>query len=255
MRSRAESPPSREERYFYFDEESLREGEVLFSLEESHHLQKSLRMDIGEEIVASNGKGSLFRVRITSIEKRIRGRVIEERQVAPEHCEIALAVGLVRSERMKWTVEKATELGVGEIIPLLTRHARKLHAERQRRMLVDRLHRVAVSAMKQSKRAFLPALPLPLAFDEVLAGLREGPLRLFLDEQVEHPTITDILRQYSSRRQFVIVIGPEGGFEESERGDALAHGFLQAGLGGARLRVETAAVAAICAVRSLTGMW
>jgi 16S rRNA (uracil1498-N3)-methyltransferase len=175
-------------------------------------------------------------------------------RVEPDECEIVLAMGTCKNENMKWAVEKATELGTKSIVPLLTAKSRKLKNREDKQKLVDRLRRVAISAMKQSKRVYLPLIYMPVRFDEFLESTGNMHLRLLLDDRVSEPSITDVLNE-SKGKQFMVVVGPEGGFDEDERSLAAGAGFLSTSLGEARLRVETAAVTALIAIRSVNGFW
>ncbi|MFQ6104324.1 MAG: RsmE family RNA methyltransferase [Candidatus Glassbacteria bacterium] len=254
MHYQVDPNPAREVSYFFIDENCLCGREILFSVEESRHIAKSLRMGVGEIVTASDGNGTLYRVKITSVKQRVLGLIVGERKEEPERHEIILAVGLSRSESMKWAVEKATELGVRQVIPLVTGRSRRVRGTEQQRKLVERLRRVAVSALKQSKRAFIPLIHMPVELNDFLDGCDRGALCLLLDEELSRPSITEVLRK-SKEHRFTVMIGPEGGFREDEKGRAISAGFRSAGLGPARLRVETAAIAVIVAIRCLHGFW
>ncbi len=244
----------REESFFFIDRESVREREVSFSPEESSHLVKSLRAGVGDEVIASDGLGSLFDITICSIGQVVHGEIAGVRKVEPEPCVVVLAVGLSRNDCMKWIVEKATELGAAVIVPLLTNKSLLIKSEGQKRTFAERMRRVAISALKQSKRAYLPRIEEPVLFTRFLSTRDQEHVSIILDERSEDGTISDVLAANRSS-YYTIAVGPEGGFDESERISATQSGFLPARLGSARLRVETACIVALTAVRSSNNWW
>lgn len=216
---------------------------------------KSLRVVKGQVITASNGNGSLFGVEITSTRGIVKGKLLWRAVVEPEKSEIRLGIGLGRRENLSWLVEKATELGVRSLTPLTTRRSKKPGGPEGPAKLVERLTRVAVSAMKQSKRAYLPSINLPVGLPAFLEQARShGACLILLDERGPAPTLTRVLGAGAAVR-YTILTGPEAGLDEEERNLAVDSGFLPASLGKARLRAETAALAATVAVRAIMDTW
>lgn len=206
--------------------------------EEAHHAVHVLRLGPGARIGLLDGRGGRAEAEITAVGKgrctaMIRARAQAE---AERSARIHLAMAPTRqSERLEWLVEKATEVGVDRITPLLTaRTARE-------RIRTDRLQRVAVAAMKQSQRAWLPRIDAPTALRALIA--EPMPAQRFFGWCAEQPT--SLMEAYSPAAEAVVLIGPEGDFDEAEARLLREHGFQAVGLGHARLRTETAALAAI----------
>jgi 16S rRNA (uracil1498-N3)-methyltransferase len=152
-----------------------------------------------------------------------------------------IAVGLLKNpSKLDFIVEKAVELGVSEIVPLITERTIPTGVRR------DRLQQLALAAMKQSGRCVLPTVSEAVRLREFLA-LNTEALRLIPHEETETPMISDALRNHG-RSDIVLCIGPEGGFTREELAMAAASGFIPVSLGPRRLRSETAAIlsAGIC---------
>jgi 16S rRNA (uracil1498-N3)-methyltransferase len=255
MHSRVESVLKRRESFFFIDGTDASDDELSFSPFESHHMVKSLRVRRGEVVTASDGNGTLYGVEITSTGGPVTGKLLWKKRVEPDRRQIFLGVGLGRTESLSWLVEKATELGVRGITPLVTKRSQKAGTGEMQGRLLARFHRVAVSAMKQSKRAYMPAISRPIPLPDFLRQVTgRDSLLILLDETLPEPTLTAVLRGKAAG-SFIILAGPEAGFDEEEKALALGQGFIPASLGTARLRVETAALAAVIAVRALSDSW
>lgn len=206
--------------------------------EEAHHATHVLRLGAGERIGLIDGKGTRATAVLASVSKKSCMASITERVLEPQEptAGIWLAVAPTKqSDRMEWLVEKAVEIGVGRITPLLT-----ARTERQR-LRTDRLQRVAIAAMKQSQRAWLPRIDELTALDRLL----DAPLppQRFFGWCMEDPA--PLMTTYSPQGDALLLIGPEGDFDSGEAERLKQHGFAPVGLGAARLRTETAALAAV----------
>jgi 16S rRNA (uracil1498-N3)-methyltransferase len=213
---------------------------LLLEETESKHLGQVLRYQVGDEIEVSNGRGSLFQARLTELGKRgARAEIVSETSVkAP--VPFVLAMGILKSsDKMEWVVEKATELGVPELV--------FLQSERCERSKVnqDRLHKAALSALKQSHSAWMPVIRLA-NFQEFVAEPFEGTSFIaHCPDELRAPDRVDL----AGTR---IAIGPEGDFSQREVEEALSSGFLALSMGERVLRSETAALyAAVCYARGL----
>ncbi len=210
--------------------------------EEARHCIKVLRTRIGDEIEVTDGKGTHSRGTVSEVGvKKVTFEVLESRQVPlPEH-RIYMAVCPTRkAERNEWMVEKMTELGVHKIQFVVSEHT---HRETLGRVLnFERLHRIALSAMKQSQQYFLPELTIYSNLEEYLSQV------LVQDRYIAYVasknTPEHLMQQVSPLRPVEILIGPEGDFSSDEITAALAMRFRSVSLGPTRLRTETAAVAA-----------
>jgi 16S rRNA (uracil1498-N3)-methyltransferase len=206
--------------------------------EEAHHAVHVLRLGPGARIGLLDGRGGRAEAEITAAGKGRCTAVIRARTQAQAErsARIHLAIAPTKqSERLEWLVEKATEVGVDRITPLLT-----TRTERER-LRTDRLQRVALAAMKQSQRAWLPRIDAPTA----LAALITDPLpaQRFFGWCAEQTA--SLMEAYSPAEDAVVLIGPEGDFDEAEARLLRERGFRAVSLGNARLRTETAAIAAI----------
>lgn len=230
----------------YFFNPTLDNSVSQFSLdqEESRHIVKVLRRQAGDRLYITNGKGYLFTAEILEASpKRCTARVLEARKTPPPHFELHLAVAPPkRVERFQWFLEKATEIGVSRITPLLCERS-----ERET-LPVERLQRVIQEAMKQSLQTFLPELEEPIPFSAFLE--REQPV-IKLIAHCEEGEKSDLKRRVPADKDVVVLIGPEGDFTPSEIRAALQRGFEPVTLGKNRLRTETAALVACTTVNMI----
>ena len=230
----------------YFYHPSLDNSVSQFSLEqeESRHIVKVLRRQAGDRLYITNGKGYLFTAEILEASpKRCTARVLEARKTPPPHFELHLAVAPPkRVERFQWFLEKATEIGVSRITPLICERS-----ERET-LPVERLQRVVQEAMKQSLQTFLPELEEPISFSAFLE--REQPAIKFI-AHCEEGEKSDLKRRVPADKDVVVLIGPEGDFTPSEIRAALQRGFEPVTLGKNRLRTETAALVACTTVNMI----
>lgn len=218
--------------------------------EESAHCIKVLRHRAGDEIDVIDGEGTLLHCRLTDDNpKGAEAQVLTataDWHALPYH----LTVGCCptkNNDRFEWFVEKATELGVDCIVPLIgERSERKVYK-------TERAQRIALSATKQSLKARIPEVREPISVKEFLCHSErsEESLRLiaycFEDPSVPRIGITEALRGFSGK-DVTILIGPEGDFSPEEATLAVANGYRPIHLGPSRLRTETAAVTAVEAV-------
>lgn len=220
---------------------------VRLDAEESAHCVKVLRHRAGDEIHVIDGVGTKYTCRLT--DDNPRGAEAEVLQAEPgwgSH-PYRLTVGCCptkNNERFEWFVEKATELGVDCIVPLIgERSERKVYK-------TERAHRIALSATKQSLKAALPDIAEPESVQAFLEAPRDG-LKLiaycFEEDEAPRVSIQKALADYPGC-EITVLIGPEGDFSPKEARLALANGYLPIHLGASRLRTETAALTAVEAV-------
>lgn len=224
---------------------------AIVSLSESAaaHVSRVLRLGPGDELTLFDGRGGEYPAMIVDA----RGIVVrvqagECRTVERESpLSLALVQGVSRGERMDWVVQKATELGVAEIIPVLTeRSVVKLNASQAERKREHWLG-IAISACEQCGRNRVPQIHTPVDFATWLVPAH-GALRILLDVSGGNA-----LESLQPHQQVTLLIGPEGGLSNTERDAALAAGFRALRLGPRTLRTETAAIAALAALQLLAG--
>ena len=218
--------------------------------EESGHCVRVLRHRAGDSIDVIDGEGTLYRCRLTDDNpKGAEAQVLEtvpSWNAHPYH----LTVGCCptkNNDRFEWFVEKATELGIDSIVPLIgERSERKVYK-------TDRAARIALSATKQSLKARIPEIMEPMTVKEFLSGdsaaLQSGLLAIAYCFEGETPRtgIKQALAAYGGTK-ITVLIGPEGDFSPEEAQLAIGHGYIPIHLGNSRLRTETAAVTAVEAV-------
>lgn len=209
--------------------------------DEARHALKVLRLDVGDTLHVTDGRGTLYTCRIVSADRRC-GSLNVRVEHAQSDCgrlpyNLTMAVAPTKNiDRFEWFLEKATEVGVSAIIPL------ECARSERRAIKPDRCGKVIAAAMKQSLKCFCPQLHGMTAFAGLLSMPYEG--RKFIahcDTAGERRFLGDVLR---AGEDAMVLIGPEGDFSAEEISAALAHGFEPVTLGNQRLRTETAAVVA-----------
>jgi len=217
----------------------------------SHHLSRVLRMTVGDEIILFNGEGGEYSAVIREINKR--NIQVEITAFSPREAEspinITLAQGLARGEKMDFIIQKAVELGVTRVVPLITERCNvKLAGDREEKR-VQHWQSVAVSACEQSGRNVIPVVEAPVNLRDWLPHAKAD--KCF----VLSPHVADKLPEEKLKlnANIVLLIGPEGGLSEAEIKAALAHGFLPLNLGPRILRTETAPLAAVAMLQTRYG--
>lgn len=212
---------------------------VLLSEEEARHLVKVLRYGIGDRIHLTDGKGRLVTAILTDTQyTRCTAKVVETQEAYGQR-PYRLHIGIAptkNTDRLEWFLEKATEFGIDEITPILCRHSER------KDLRTDRLQKILLSAMKQSFQTYLPVLNEPVHFGEIISSRSGQQFICHLEEQ--HPVSLKSACQPGG--EHLVLIGPEGDFDERELEAAKANGFRCVSLGPTRLRTETAGVAVSC---------
>lgn len=233
--------------YFYVAPDAIDGDVVALSHEEAKHASKVLRLGVGDEIPAVDGRGGWYRIKITAVGRSgLLGRIVGRATgVGEPDFQLTVGIGILSNAgRFETFLEKAVELGVSRIIPMTTERGRS------GRVNVARAGRVMIAGMKQCMRSSIPVLEEPRSFGSVLADDSMSSPKLVAAENagaVGTPfQFTDAIRE---GRSCSILIGPEGGFTEDEIGLAKSSGWSVVTLGAGRLRAETAAIVAAAAVR------
>ncbi|HWW61212.1 MAG TPA: 16S rRNA (uracil(1498)-N(3))-methyltransferase [Thermoanaerobaculia bacterium] len=212
----------------------LKAGEaVTLAGEEFHHAARVVRVRAGEEVEVFDGHGNAAAGIVDALERQHAIVTLRERIASRESVHaIHLAMAIIQLEKFELVLQKATELGVRSILPLVTERV-ELRPERYRGK-ADRWNRIVFEATKQCGRAMIPIVESPIAFEEAVK--RDGAKILFdADAPADPPT---------SEETATLFIGPEGGWSEDELALARAQGCAFAQLGIRRLRAETAAIVA-----------
>jgi 16S rRNA (uracil1498-N3)-methyltransferase len=225
---------------FYIPEIPL--GEAFLSEEESAHIVRVLRLREGDPVLLTDGKGFMADAEIMDVRSRkCRVNILKTVKADDNRSwRLHLAVAPTKnSDRMEWLVEKATETGLDEFTPLLCRHSER------RQIQTTRLHKVAVSAMKQSVKAWLPVIRDMVPFEAFVAQPFSG--KKFI-AHCRSGVKQHLFNCIIPGEEVVVLIGPEGDFSPEEITLAIQNGYQEITLGNSRLRTETAALTACLTV-------
>lgn len=223
-------------------------GMALLDQDESAHCVRVLRHRAGDEITVVDGVGNMHRCRLKDDSPKAAAALIEETVPGWGGHSYSLNMAVCptkNNDRFEWFVEKATELGVDMISPVI--------GERSERKVfkTDRSRKIALSAMKQSLKAKLPIVEEPVSVRDFIvahAGVSGVKMICYCFEgETERLSIEDVLKGTSADSGITIMIGPEGDFSPEEARLAIESGFVPVHLGPSRLRTETAAVTAVTA--------
>lgn len=208
-------------------------NETTLSEETSKHIAQVLRMQVGEHIQLTDGKGNLVTaLLVDNHKKKCLVQHIETQSFKKPEKEITIAISLVKNaSRFEWFLEKATEIGISTIIPLICNRTEKQHFR------TERMNGILISAMLQSKQTWLPELNAPTTFNELIK-LSTQPTKYIAHCESDNQKIQ--LSSLQKTNQSIILIGPEGDFTPEEIQLAKQNNFFPVTLGDTRLRTETA---------------
>lgn len=222
--------------FFYHATLANETDDFLLSEETSHHVIQVLRMKEGEQLQLTDGMGLLVLTEIiTGHKKKTSVHVLDKQQIPKPSKQISIAISPVKNNtRFEWFLEKATEIGVSQIIPLICQRTEKQH------LRMDRLQGILISAMLQSQQTWLPELSAPTSLKDILKQkLPELKFVAHCESSQERRSYAD---EVQKNNESIILIGPEGDFTNDEISDCLSNGFVAVNLGERRLRTETAGV-------------
>lgn len=232
---------------FYTPDIEPHHPSFLLNEEESKHAVRVLRLQAGDTIHLIDGRGGLYKTEIVEAHpKRTSLTVLEVIQnFGKTSYEVHLAVAPTKNiDRIEWFLEKATEIGVHEFTPVICARSERKEVK------VERLEKVAISAAKQSLKAYVPKINPATSFTKFIQNISEQTylkgIAHCVDSEKKYINSTFVAGQ-----RYLILIGPEGDFSEQEIALALGSGFIPLSLGEARLRTETAALAAVLEVSLL----
>jgi 16S rRNA (uracil1498-N3)-methyltransferase len=227
---------------FYIENIDTNKDFIVLDEDTSRHVVSVLRMKVAEKLHITDGKGNLLTVEIVNDhKKKCETKIIDLQFTHPHHRKISIGISLLKNAtRLEWFLEKATEIGVAEIIPLICERT-----ERQR-FRYDRMKAVLISAMLQSQQCWLPLLQGPLSYNDFMdqTAKQDQYQQKFIAHCMEEEkrNLADQINKNISTQ--IILIGPEGDFTKQEIDLALQHHFIPVALGETRLRTETAGVVA-----------
>ena len=228
--------------FFYLESFDASQQLITLNEETSKHVVQVLRMKEGELLQLTDGKGNLLLAKITDAHKKHCTVQVQSTSYKPQAArKITIAISLVKNaNRFEWFLEKATEVGVTEIIPLLCERTERQHFR------YERMKGILVSAMLQSQQTWLPVLQEPVKFENALrqTSTSDGILKLIAHcEETAKNSLNKVLSEVEGSN-YTILIGPEGDFTTTEINQAIAAEYKPVMLGETRLRTETAGVVA-----------
>ena len=227
----------------FFEENLSDANQFTLSEDSSRHIVQVLRMQEGEQLLLTNGKGLQLTVEIVSAHKKKTEVKIKSKEFIPlPQPATVIAVSIIKnSSRFEWFLEKATEIGISQIIPLICARTEKTHFRE------ERMKTILISAMLQSRQVWLPELSTPTKISELMQnGIYEQKfIAHCIDEEkkvLDHSTVNKNLSR-------IVLIGPEGDFSEEEIKAAVQNNYIPVSLGQTRLRTETAALVAAVLIK------
>jgi 16S rRNA (uracil1498-N3)-methyltransferase len=227
--------------HFYIPSESIVGDQCRFSRDETNHILKSCRLYIGDTLHATDGKGHLYEIVLTSFDDRlVGGRIVKQTEKVNElDGNITLAFGLMPTSKTEQVIDQCTQLGVTSFMPLYTKHSLVALPEEKLATKVTRWQKVAISAMKQSLRTVTPTIESPKALAEFAKELRGFDFCLLASLKGRgSPDFGSLNKDH----RVLLVTGPEEGFSRIEEENLIAAGAIPVSLGSRRLRAELAPV-------------
>ena len=209
-----------------------------FDREESKHIIKVMRKKGGDILFVTNGLGFLFKTEITlASDNKCTVKIVgfEKAEKIKYHLHMAVAPTKM-NDRYEWFLEKATEMGISEITPIICDHSERKFVKS------ERFDKIILSAMKQSAQCYLPKLNDPMAFKDFIKLSNSGQQFIAHCEETDKKSLKEMIK---SAEDITILIGPEGDFSEKEIALAIENNYLPVSLGNTRLRTETAAIVAV----------
>jgi 16S rRNA (uracil1498-N3)-methyltransferase len=213
-------------------------SEIVLDETESKHAVRVLRLQNGHPVEIIDGSGGFYKAQITDAnQKKCRLKIIEsQKEFGKKDFHLHIAIAPTKNiERFEWFLEKATEIGIDEITPLLTSHSERKVVNH------ERLEKILVSAMKQSLKAYLPKLNSLTTLKELIINNKTEYKYIAYCDEIQKTHLKDLV---ISGKNTLILIGPEGDFSAEEVKLAIENGFSVVSLGNSRLRTETAGIVA-----------
>lgn len=238
---------------FYVAPAQIGNPGVTLDAEESHHLTRVLRLGEGARVFVFDGEGSEWECEIARVAKReVELKVLSQLNgVVESPLRLTLAQALIKGDKFDWVVQKATELGVTRIVPLLTEHCDVRRTEGRAEQRVQRWRRISLEALKQCGRRRLVEISEPAPFEDFCESAATDARLIFSERGGQ--TLREISAEAPNVNQISLCVASEGGWSERELQKAEASDFIAASLGSRILRTETAAIVAVTLAQHLFG--
>lgn len=232
--------------HFFVDKNQIKEDCVLITGSDVNHIKNVLRMKVTEEVLISDGTCKDYVCILESItDELIIARISDINIDGTElSCKFYLFQGMPKSDKMELIIQKAVELGVFEIIPVMTKRSIVKLDEKKKEAKIKRFNLLSESAAKQSRRMIIPKVNNFMTFKEALSYAREFSMNIIPYENFKDmQTTKQVISKVDKEMKVGLFIGPEGGFDEEEIKLAIEAGCMQISLGKRILRTETAGLA------------
>jgi 16S rRNA (uracil1498-N3)-methyltransferase len=242
-------------RRFFVRPEDVHGPELRLRQDETVHLARALRLGPGTCIVAFDGLGHEYEATVERLgDAEVLCRIVRQREARAAHTlSIALGQGLPKADTFEWIIQKTTELGVAEIVPLLTDRVVPHMAARRIDAKVTRWQKLAREACKQCGRSAVPRLSPPTALETFCLTFSQVDLKLLLWERAGTRPLRPILEACGPIASAALIIGPEGGLTRAEVDRGESYGFCVVSLGERIMRTETASMAMVALLQYLFG--
>jgi len=240
-------------RRFFLDNQLPVDGLLTIVGQEMHHLKNVLRLKVGTRVIFFDGNGWEYEAELENMgNHEISARIISTRQEVAERCRVSLAQGLLTGQKMDLVVQKATELGIGTIVPFISRYCAAREASANK---VQRWQRIAREACKQCRRTREPVILPVTTWLECLDLANDHDLTVVFWEKASAHNLGDLRDLISSQPtdSLLFLIGPEGGLTSEEIAQAQEKNAHIIGLGKRILRAETATITAAALIQYLVG--
>lgn len=233
---------------FFVTQDKITENQIIIDTEDVAHISRVLRLGIGDHVTVCDSHGTDYEAEIAEMEqKQIVCSITEKRASESEpNIKVTLFQGLPKASKMEYIIQKTTELGISEIVPVkLSRCVVKIDNKKDERKKLDRWQKISEAAAKQSGRGIVPQISEIMTLDEVIKRSKEFDLFFVPYECEEQKTLKEVLLSRSDIKTVGFIIGPEGGFDPAETEKLHESGIDTVTLGKRILRTETAGEAVL----------
>ena len=236
----------------YIPPERITGEQIALQSREARYILTVLRLGPGDEVTVFDGAGNEYRTELAEDDESGMYLAIQEasRPERESPLQITLGQALLKGERMKFVIQKATELGAARLIPLVTSRTIPLVEGERESLRIERWQRIAQEAAKQSGRTMVPEIEAVHELADFLTQATGARIMLW---EGEPAPLREVAKNIDAQAGITLLIGPEGGFAEQEVTAAQAQGFLVAGLGQRVLRAETATLSVLTIIQHLFG--
>ncbi len=233
---------------FFTPRENITDTTIIIDNEDAKHIERVLRLGVGDEIMVCDGRGIDYRAKISEINKSciICDILSSEKCDTEPGIKVTLYQGIPKASKMDYIIQKTTELGITRIVPVtLSRCVVKLENRNAEKKKVERWKKIAYEAAKQSGRGVIPEVSMPMTLEEAIVDMKRADLAFAPYECEANTRLYDVIENNSGVDTVSFMIGPEGGFDITETQKLTDAGITTITLGRRILRTETAGEAVL----------